>query len=195
MKYGAAYKTCLTLSFIPFLIAAKAASAQWAGLLQITPGNSASSPIDVKYTISPNTKNCNLTVDTTNTGGMYAWLVRADRSLSPREQELRNYLWEIPMELVPAEPKWVEYPAQAPIRSIIQQVPKSRYRKMADAATLEKEHSEPHEEFHTVYGIVLPKIATMNAYLYIDHPSAILDGGWFYSVDLAAFCAKRDDIH
>ena len=194
MKSGMARKTGLALSLVLSLLGAQTAYARWAKLLQVKPGMAEEPSISVKRLVSPDAKDCTLTLGNLDSGERHAWLIRADRELSPAEQEMRNYLWDHPAGKVTPWPKQMTYPVRAPIKSITVQVPTS-----VDVKTVSPENqlSGAGEElqFILVYKVTLPKAEAKNAYLYIDYPTAISDGGWFYSVDLGAFCAQPDDAH
>jgi len=100
---------------------------------------------------------------------MAVWLIVASSTLSPREQRLRNYIWG---KSEPSQEILIK--AQlTPSNSKIFQT-KSNTKQF--------------------YEIEIDSKFIYQSYIYIDHPLPVHDGGFYYSIDLATYFNKINNI-
>lgn len=97
-----------------------------------------------------------------------AWLIIASDRLTEREQALRSYIWQ----------------STKPPRPILVK---------AKLSPRQSSASSPKQGEPRYYEVELSSEMIKRAYIYIDFPSVVLDGGYFYSIDLPAYLARHKE--
>jgi len=93
-----------------------------------------------------------------------AWVITTPKPLSPENQNQRNRFWSEEMNV-------------SGVESIIPLRPKG--------IAMFKEAEESKKD--KVYELVIPTSQIRRTYIYIDFPSPVNDGGYFYSIDIGSY--------
>ena len=95
-----------------------------------------------------------------------AWLVFAKKHLSVDEQKkLRSFIW--------GHTKKPEFLAL-----------------ITKLAVMQNNHYPQKSPENNLYKISLDHSMTKHVYVYIDFPGPVLDGGYYYSIDINSYCAN-----
>ena len=141
--------------------------ADWSGFAHITPRTEAKAGINVLINPIKNKLNkYSIKVNTIGYNQQYAWLIITKNKLTADKQQLREYIWNGATESE---------------QNIIL---KTRLFPVGIAGFREK------IEVEKFYLIELDSDLIKRSYIYIDYPSMILDGGYYYSIDLAKYYDK-----
>lgn len=150
------------LTLILWLSLVSAAFASWSGFVVITPENEAEHPFSVQVkAVADHEGRSRIRVIGAVGGSQRAWLIICKTSVGSDNQNFRNVFW------FAAENEDIE--------GFIQLFP--------DQITV----SESGEQSHPYVEIDLSHEQMQRAYIYIDYPKPVDDGGYYYSIDLAYY--------
>jgi|GEM_PF-3260988 len=97
-----------------------------------------------------------------------AWVITTPKPISPKEQNQRNRFWAEELNV-------------SGVESIIPLRPKG----------ISMFNSPGDSESEKVYELVVSASQVQRTYIYIDFPSSVDDGGYFYSIDLGSYVKGR----
>lgn len=156
-------KTPIALTLVLVVVQAHAA---WSAFAHVTPETEKKYQLAVDITPIQNEKDgFRIKFPAVGYDHKQAWLIVTSDKLTEKEQELRNYIWE---SIKP--PKRILVKAKLSPR---------------ETAALSSRRDEPRH-----YEVELSAEMIERAYIYIDFPSMVLDGGYYYSIDLPAYLAR-----
>ena len=172
------------------------AFAQWSALAIITPDSqSRHKGLLVESTAlqTANRENCTIKFKADAVGYplKQAWLAFASRPLTADEQKLREYIWAKPNQPSSTNQREIAISAlKGPFVSItpIEVSHPTQLDQVAQQIT-----SVPlttANDDHAYYELTISRTSAKAAYIYVDFPSLIADGGYYYSIDVGAFCAR-----
>ncbi len=137
--------------------------AAWSRFAIVTPENQSKYHVKVEASLSKQNGSCTVKLNTLEYPSKHAWLILTSKKLSNQEQALRGYIW--------GEDK-------APSSLIL--------KAKLNPAGRELITSENNDEAY--YKLTISKEVFPNAYIYIDFPAVVFDGGYYYSINLGAYC-------
>lgn len=145
------------------LLASSQVWASWSDFAHVTPETQQKYKLDVEISPLANRKNI-FQVKFNSVGSKHkqAWLIVAAISLSKEEQKLRDYVWQ-------STPLISEISLKALLKPVSDKNSISSY-----------------------YEVELTVELLKRAYIYIDFPFMVADGGYYYSIDLATFLAEYE---
>lgn len=141
------------------------AFASWSGFAAVTPESKSKYNIDLKTTISPKSENCTVTMQALAYPSKHAWLILTSKQLSEKEQELREFIWNGSLE------------------------PSSLVKKIKLSPGGADKNGEENIK-NLYYEFTISEVESKGAYVYIDFPDLVFDGGYYYSIDVGAFCTQ-----
>ena len=148
------------------LLFAQQAIASWSAFAVVTPESQSRYDVDIKSSVS-NSGTCTVKFDAIQYPHKHAWLILTSRKLSKREQELRYFIWE--------------HTNAPPSLILISKIsPATDQMKFMDYGNVNDAY----------YEILVKNQSGHNAYIYIDYPRPVDDGGYYYSIDLGAYCGR-----
>ena len=136
--------------------------AAWGGFALVTPETAMKYGLDLEIQPILNGGNYKVKFNALGYSHKNAWLIITSSAMSEKEQQLRGYIWgetEVP-------------------RKLIMQT------KLNPTDFSEKSGKENGTRY---YEVIISKELIKNAYVYIDFPGMVFDGGYYYSIDLGAF--------
>jgi len=132
----------------------------------ITPENQSKHKIYVEA-LKSDSGTCNIRMNAIGYPYLHAWLIITSKELSKEEQEFRKVIWS---EVYPPESLII----------------KSKLNPENDRSSLLKKE----ELKDAFYEISISNKLGHSAYIYIDYPHLVFDGGYYYSIDLKKFCGN-----
>jgi hypothetical protein len=146
------------------LLYTQQALASWSGYAVVTPESQSEYEVDIKAVVSPSGI-CTVKFKAIGYPDKHAWLILTSSKLSNKEQKLRNYLWED-----------IDAPPNLVLKSKIN-------------PAIDKLNFLDNENVNDAYyEIKITNKISHSAYIYIDFPHPVNDGGYYYSIDLGAYC-------
>ena len=146
------------------LLLAQQATASWSAFAVVTPKSQSRYAVDIRSNVS-DSGTCTVRFDAIHYPHKHAWLILTSRKLSKEEQELRYFIWEH---------------TNAPPGLIL----KSKISPAIDQMKF-MDHGNVSDAYYEVHVKNQPG---HNAYIYIDYPRPVDDGGYYYSIDLGTYC-------
>ncbi len=157
-------KTFLTL-FLLFL--SNSLFASWSEFAHVTPETEDKYKFDVDVKKSSSGEVFRITVPAASYDSKSAWLIITEKPLTHVQQKLRNTIWGI---------------SENPVGFVV----KSQLK-----AQLVSSHKKSGKD-EKYYYLELSKEIMKTAYIYIDFDSLVMDGGYYYSVDLATYISAAE---
>lgn len=157
-------KNMKTLVSLLLLVFSENALAVFSAFAVVTPDTESEYSIKIEHSVSHDGY-CKVKFNTLGYPQKHAWLILTSKKLTQQEQVLRSYIWgddDAPSGLVV---KSKIFPAKNNLEN-------------ASETNIEK----------SFYEIILSKRITYKPYVYIDFPYPIEDGGYYYLIDLGAYC-------
>ena len=149
-----------------FLLYVQQAIASWSAFAVVTPESQSRYDVKIESDVS-DSGTCTIKFDAIQYPYEHAWLILTSRKLSKTEQELRYFIWEH---------------TNAPPGLIL---------KSKISPAIDRTKFMDHENINDgYYEITLTNRTDHHAYVYIDYPRPIDDGGYYYSIDLGAYCGR-----
>ena len=148
------------------LLFARQAIASWSAFAVVTPESQSRYEVDIESEVS-DSGTCTIKLDAIQYPYEHAWLIITARKLSKQEQELRYFIWEH------ANP-----PPGLILKTKIS--PAIGQTKFMDDGNINDAY----------YEVIITNQTDHNAYIYIDYPRPVDDGGYYYSIDLGAYCVR-----
>lgn len=156
-------KTLITLTLMALVVQAHAA---WSAFAHVTPETEKKYELAVYLTpIQSEKDSFRIKVTAVGYDHKQAWLIIASEKLTGEEQELRAYIWE----------------SIRPQKRILVKA------KLSPRGTSESSSRRDESRY---YEVELSSEMLERAYIYIDFPSMVLDGGYYYSIDLPTYLAR-----
>ncbi len=142
------------------------AQADWSGFAHVTPSSEAELKLKVSMTPVENQPGkYSVKLEAVGYNHKLAWLIIAKNALSPDGQQLRDYIWS----------------GAKTEQDILVKV------KLMPTGIGGFAQKEETEKF---YVIELSSNLIERSYIYIDFPSPVFDGGYYYSIDIGAYYRK-----
>lgn len=161
-------KYLLTLVFLFLTLQAQAV---WSEFAHVTPDTQEKYKLDVSITPIVGSENRFLIrLEAVGYDHKLAWLIVSSETLSVKDQELRDYIWS----------------AAKPEKEILIKT------KLMPTGVGGFPSSDQGEK--RFYEVELDSQFISRAYIYIDFPSQVFDGGYYYSVDLGSFLQTKTVI-
>lgn len=159
-----------TLIALILVLVAVQAHAAWSAFAHVTPETEKQYELVVDMTPIQNEKGSfRIKFSAVGYDHKQAWLIIASDKLTEKEQELRGYIWE---SIKP--PKQILVKAKLSPHGI---------------GALSSKRDKP-----IYYEVELSSEMIERAYIYIDFPSMVLDGGYYYSIDLPTYLARYKEV-
>lgn len=153
-----------------FILVAIPANATWSSFAYVTPETENNYGLKIEVSKIENEKGKYRTkiFGITNDEMKQAWLIISSEKLTENEQNLRSYIWE--------------------------SIKPSKYILVKAKLNPNKSFSFETKKKPGHYEVDLSSVMMERAYIYIDFPVKVYDGGWYYSIDLPAYLARhRED--
>jgi len=148
------------------------AHASWSAFAYITPETQEKYKLEVSISpIDGVRKKFLIRFNAVGYDSKLAWLIVTEEPLSEKGQELRDYIW-------------------SGVKTESEILIKSKMMPTGIGGFSSKDKKK--ERF---YEIELDSELIKRAYIYIDFPSMVFDGGYYYSVDLGAFLENRQGVN
>lgn len=138
------------------------AIAAWSGYAVVTPETQSEYQVDIKATVSP-AGNCTIQFDAIGYPMKHAWLILSSSKQSKKQQALRNYIWG---------------EADAPKDLVL----------ITELKPFIKKKTSKDDNEQAYYAFMLSNQIAHSAYVYIDFSGPVFDGGYYYSIDIGAYC-------
>lgn len=155
-----------TLLALMILLLTSQAQADWSSFVYVTPNTEAE--VELKVSMNP-IKNkpgkYSIKLKAIGYNHKYAWLIITKNPLSYDEQQLREYIW-------------------SGTKSEQDILVKAKLMPTCIGGLTKK------VEVEKFYVIELDSDLIKRSYIYIDFPSRVLDGGYYYSIDLGKYYRK-----
>lgn len=147
---------------LALLFMAGQVQASWSAFAQVTPETENRYDIDVSVTpVEGSESRYFVTIDDISFA-QHAWLIVTSKEQPDEQQELRYHIWASDLS----------------VENIIILARLNPNGEEVSGGTADGRNS---------YEIVMDSELLKHAYIYIDYPTTIFDGGYYYSVDLNAF--------
>ncbi len=147
---------------LALLFMAAQVQASWSAFAQVTPASENRYDIGVSVTPVDGSKSRFIVKIDNISFAQHAWLVITSKEQPDEQQELRNHIWASDL-------------SEENIMILAKLNPNGEE---VSSATADARRS---------YEIVADTELIKHAYFYIDYPTAVFDGGYYYSVDINAF--------
>lgn len=95
------------------------------------------------------------------------WLIVSDKQLPQSKQNFRKMIWDV--KVMP-----LDITLMVPLRNPFKE----------NCGKLQNKE----EKLYTQ--IVLPRTMAMHSYIYYDYPTFVMDGGFYYSIDIPSYLQK-----
>jgi hypothetical protein len=164
---------------ILLLVFANQALARWSSFVVVTPmsqskeqeivipGKKSWEQLHVEAKVSHQGGMCTVKLRPVGYPSKQAWLVITSKQLSKKEQDLRSTIWG----------QSIQDP------NIILKTKLSPY----TVWVVNDDFTDAY------YELAISKTESQYAYIYIDFPVPVEDGGFYYSIDVGAFCARNSE--
>lgn len=163
-------KIFLLTIFTTMLIFANTAYASFSQFIRITPETEKKHNIQVQIKPISNQKNKYRITIPFSSDSQQAWLIICKKPVVPEKQEFRNYIWSFCTD-------------DDENRDII-----------VSACLRENKNNliPPDSGTSNNIEIILDEESIRKAYIYIDFPMLVLDGGYYYTIDLSSYLDQKN---
>ncbi len=149
------------------LLITSQAQAAWSDFAYVIPETENKYKLDIEFSPVENRANTyRIKFKAVGYSHKQAWLIVTADSLSKKEQELRNFIW--------------------------QAIPPSKVILIKALLNPVNNKLSSKDELSLYYEVELSSTILKKAYIYIDFPSVVFDGGYYYTIDLSAFLTEYE---